>query len=90
MAFHRSSSAVAAFFKFKGFDTVLGAGAAMESHKSSSSFLVTLAVFFSRELATEEKKKRKRSLPLRDFLNEELNNKSNQNQNIYKDHCWSM
>ena len=91
MAFHRSSSAVAAFLKFNGFDSVFGAGAAIESHKSSSLFLVTLAVFFGRELATEGKKKRKRSLPLRDFPNEKSNNKSNQNQkNICKDHCWSM
>jgi hypothetical protein len=40
---------------FKGFDRVFGAGAAMESHKSSSLFLETLAVFFGRELATERK-----------------------------------
>lgn len=46
-----SSSLIVSFlFKFKGFDDVFGAGAAMDPHKSSSSFFVAFAVFFGRKL----------------------------------------
>lgn len=44
-----SSSTVALAFKFKGFDDVFGAGAAMEPHKSSSLFLA-IAVLLGRKL----------------------------------------
>lgn len=54
MEFQRSSSLVVpARFTFNGFETVFGGGAAIESHKSSSSCLITFAVFFGRKLATD-------------------------------------
>ena len=75
MAFQRSSSADAALLTFKGFD-VFGAGAAMESHKSSSSScLVTFAAFFGRKLVAGGRGMRK--IPLKDLLNARPNTKSN-------------
>lgn len=53
-----SSSRADADFTFNGFDDVLGAGAAIEPHKSSSSSLGTFTVLralFGRKLVAGEK-----------------------------------